>query len=244
MAVKVVAVIPARYSSKRFQGKVLSKIQGQPLLFHVWNSLVKSKKIDRLIITTDDARIAKTAESFGAEVIKSSSKHKTGTDRVVEISTKVSGDIFLNVQADNLGIKTAFINSIIEKFKTDRKFLFGTVVRKIDNDDLLFDPNRVKALLNKDNSAIWFSRFPLPYLQNSSDKKAKCKQFDFWEHIGIYLFKRAGLKKYSTWKQSELEKAESLEQLRILSNGEKIIAYKTINEILSIDNKEDLRRVS
>ena len=242
MAAKVVAIIPARYNSQRFNGKVLYPIAGMPLLYHIWKSIASAKSLSKLLITTDDQRIKAAAESFGAEVIMSSGRHRTGSDRVAEISEKVSGDIFINVQADNFGIKPAFINNLVANFAKDKTEKYGTVVKKIRNDNFLFNPNCVKTVLDKTDHALWFSRFPIPYLNNLKGK-TRNSQHNFWEHIGIYLFRKAGLKKYAGWKRTEAEKAESLEQLRILENGERIKVYKTTANIISIDNKDDLRRI-
>ncbi len=242
MAAKVVAIIPARYNSQRFNGKVLYPIAGMPLLYHIWKSISSSKSLNQLLITTDDKRIKNAAESFGADVLMSSSRHKTGSDRVAEISEKVSGDIFINFQADNFGIKPPFINNLVANFLRDKSEKYATVVKKIKNDNLLFNPNCVKTVLDQKDYALWFSRFPIPYL-NSFKGKTRNSQHNFWEHIGIYLFRKSGLRKYAAWKRSDTEKAESLEQLRILENGGRIKAYKTTANIISIDNKNDLRRI-
>ena len=240
---KVIAVIPARLNSKRFKGKVLYPFNEKPLLFYVWQPLMKAKEIDRVIIATDDKSIRKTAENFGAEVITTSKKHKTGTDRLAEIAKKIKGDIYINFQADNFGLKPKIIDKIITDFKNDKNAQCATLVKPITQDELLFDPNHVKVIFNKDNKALWFSRYPLPFLQNA-DNNQRTKQFQFYGHIGIYLFRKKVLTQFSKLNRTIYEKAESLEQLRLLENGIDIKIYKTKMKTVSIDCLEDLKKIT
>ncbi len=240
---KVIAVIPARLNSKRFKGKVLYPFNKKPLLFYVWQPLMKAKEIDRVIIATDDKSIKRTAENFGAEVISTSKKHKTGTDRLAEIAKKVRGDIYINFQADNFGLKSNTIDKIITDFKNDKNANCATLVKPITRDEMLFDPNHVKVIFNKDNNALWFSRYPLPFLQNAK-KTNRTKQFKFYGHIGIYLFRRKALTQFSKLKRTSYERAESLEQLRLLENGIDIKIYKTKMKTVSIDCLEDLKKIT
>ena len=239
---KVLCVIPARLDSKRFPGKVIYPLNGKPLLYYLHSELSKSKKIDKLVIATDNSEIKEVAEGFGAEVVRTSKKHKTGSDRAAEVCKKLGGDIILNIQADNFGLKAAHIDSLIEQFTVLKKINYATVVNRINSDDDLFDPNNVKAILDSDSNAITFSRFPIPYLRDYSENN-RFSQFKFYYHIGIYLFRKKGLLQFADWKRTSLEKAESLEQLRIIENGEKIRVFKTKLRPISIDTKEDMKKI-
>ncbi len=239
---KVTAIIPARLASKRFPKKVLYPFMGKPLIIHLYQELLKSKEIDRLVIATSDNEIIKAAQKYSAETVRTSSRHKTGSDRAAEAAKKIGGDIVLNIQGDNFGLKVQVIDSVIKKFKTLKNRQFATLANKIESDSELKDTNNVKLVLDKNSDAVFFSRSVIPYLQNSSQEKIT-SQFAFYHHIGIYLYRRAGLLAYSSWKRSPLEKAESLEQLRILEHTEKIRVFKTKMKPASIDTLEEMKKI-
>ncbi len=242
MPTKVIAVIPARLGSRRFKRKVLHLYRDKPLLFYVWDSLRKSRKIDRLLIATDSREIETAASDFGAETVMTSAGLRTGTDRMAEVARRVKGDVYINVQADNIGLKASVIDRLIDKFKAQKSVGFATMARRIGSDDELFDPDKVKVVFNRRGEALWFSRFPLPYLQGAV-KRNRARQYVFWEHIGIYFIRRPALQRFAKWGRSDLEKAESLEQLRVLENGEKMAVYQTTMKTVSIDSPMDLERI-
>ena len=242
MAERVTGVIPARLGSRRFSGKVLYPYQGKPLLFYVWNEVRKSRRIDRLVIATDSTEIMRAAESFGAEVIRTSARHRTGTDRVGEAVGHLGGDIVVNIQADNVGIKASGLSRIIGRMKEDRSIRYATLVSPIATDAELFDPNLVKAAVSADGHALWFSRLPIPYLQGVSGA-GRARKFSFWGHIGIYFFRRRGLEDFVSWGRSPLEKAESLEQLRILENNRRIRVFKTRMRLVTVDTPQDMKKL-
>ena len=242
MAERVTAVIPARLGSRRFSGKVLYPYKGKPLLFYVWNEVRKSRRIDRLVIATDSAEIIRAARSFGAEVLKTSARHRTGTDRVGEAVSRLGGDIVVNIQADNLGIKAAVLDRVIDRMTEDKSIHYATLVSPIATDAELFDPNLVKAVVSADGHALWFSRYPIPYLQGVS-KAGRAGRFAFWGHIGIYFFRRRALRDFVSWGRSPLEKAESLEQLRILENNRRIRVFKTRMRLVTVDTPQDMKKL-
>ena len=242
MSTQVIAVIPARLGSRRFKRKVLHPYQDKPLLFYVWDSIRKSRRIDRLLIATDSKEIMAAVSDFGAEAVMTSARLKTGTDRMAEVARRVKGDIYVNVQADNIGLKASVLDRMIDKFKAQKSVGFGTMARRIGSDDELFDPDKVKVIFNRRGEALWFSRFPLPYLQGAV-KRNRARQFVFWEHIGIYFMRRPALLQFTRWGRSDLEKAESLEQLRVLENGAKMAVYPTTMKTVSIDSPMDLERL-
>ncbi len=238
MGHRILAVIPARFQSRRFPGKPLSLIAGKPLLEHLYREASRSKLIGRVIVATDDERIYSAAEAFGGEAVYTSNRHRTGSDRSAEIMQKLGGDIIVSIQADHLGIKAADYDKVLKAMLVDRKISYATIARKIEDDSTLFDPNRVKLIIDESNHAIWFSRYPLPFLQGVDGNHQG--QFDFYYHIGIYFFRNVALKEYHHWRPGIFEKAESLEQLRILENHRKIRVFKTKSKIISIDAPEDL----
>lgn len=242
MASRVVAVIPARLGSKRFKDKVIHPFHGKPLLSYVWNAARKSKLIDRLIIATDSTKIKKIALGFGAEVMMTSKRHRCGSERVVELSRSIRADIYLNIQADNLGLRPAVLDRVIQKMQADSKIQFATIVKRIRTDDELFDPNKVKVTLDRLGYALWFSRYPIPFLQGAMEKD-RAGQFKYWGHIGVYLYRRSGLNLFAGWSPTANEKAESLEQLRILENGGRIMTYESKCNTISVDSLADLKKI-
>lgn len=229
--------------SRRFSGKVLHDYRGKPLLYYLWSELKKSRQIDRLVIATDAPEIAKAAEAFGADIIMTSKRHRSGSDRVAEAAQKTGGEIVINVQGDNIGLKAAVLDRAISKVKDDRSVKFATLARRIKTDEELFDPGVVKILTAADGRALWFSRFPLPYLQNATGR-GRVDQYRFLAHIGVYIFRRTALKAFGSWRASPAEKAESLEQLRILENGGRIEVFVTTSKAIAIDTPGDLQKIS
>jgi len=238
----VVAVIPARMASTRFAGKVLHKHRGRPLLYYVWRQAAAARLVDRPLIATDSALIEKTARSFGAEVVRTSKKPRTGTDRVAEAVAGETAQIIINIQADCFGLRPALLDRVVRAMKADRSLHYATLARPIQDDRELFDPGLVKVAVGHDGRALWFSRFPLPYLQHA-DSRPRTSQFDYLAHIGVYFFRRPALDAFARWKRTPLEKAESLEQLRIIENGGTMKVFRTSARIISIDTPEDLKKI-
>ena len=239
---RVVAVVPARLGSSRFPRKVLHPWRGKPLISYLLDELKRCRRIDHLVVATDSAEIETNLNDREVEVIRTSKRHRTGTDRVAEVMEKVRGDLIINIQADNIGLKARGLDLIIDRFVADRKSRFGTIARSIDNDEELSDPNTVKLVMDRDHSALWFSRYPLPYLQTAKSGE-RWRQYRYYHHIGVYLFRSTALRQFAGWRRGSLEKAESLEQLRILENGERLKVFLTKMKALSIDTPEDLKKL-
>jgi len=239
MKPRILAVIPARFASTRFPGKPLSPIAGKPLIQHIYQAASKSKLIDRVVVATDSPEIRAGVEKFGGETLMTSGNHKTGSDRAAEAMEKIGGRIIMNIQADHIGVTPAAYDRVLRAMLDDRTIRFATIARRVEDEAALYDPNRVKLVLDNDDFAFWFSRYPLPYLQGVDGNRLK--KFDFYYHVGTYFFRKAGLKMFHSWPQSSLEKAESLEQLRILEHRGKIKVFKIRNKILSIDAPNDLK---
>jgi 3-deoxy-manno-octulosonate cytidylyltransferase (CMP-KDO synthetase) len=241
--VTVAAVIPARLGSTRFPGKALFPFKGRPLLYHVWRQVIRAKEINEVWIATDSREIARAAENFDAQVIITSRRPRTGTDRIAEAMSGHPAEIVINIQGDCVGLNPGVLDRVVRAMKHDRAIESATLVRPVRGDDELFDPSLVKVVVDRKDRALWFSRLPLPYLQRPA-VGARSAQFRFLAHIGVYFFRRAMLDNFARWKRTPLEKAESLEQLRILENGGSIRVFRTAARTISIDKPEDIRKIS
>jgi 3-deoxy-manno-octulosonate cytidylyltransferase (CMP-KDO synthetase) len=240
---QVTAIIPARLESRRFSRKVLYPLKGKPLIFYVWKAARDARMIDRLFVATDSAEIGQAVNDFGGSVVMTSSRPRNGTERVAEAVSDMNSNIVLNIQADNLGLTGSILDRIINSMAADRQIAYATLAQTIDGRDWkqkLYNPNVVKVIGDRCGNAAWFSRYPIPYVKRPGRKRA-VDMYPFLEHIGVYFFRKKALTEYVNYPRGQAEKAESLEQLRILENGNKIKLYKTRAKIISVDNKKDLR---
>jgi 3-deoxy-manno-octulosonate cytidylyltransferase (CMP-KDO synthetase) len=233
----IVGFIPARYGSTRFPGKPLIEIHGKPMIQHVWERSLRSKYIDRLIVATDDKRIFNAVKKFGGEVVMTSRNHKSGTDRIGEAVKNIACDIVVNIQGDEPFIDPKNIDRAIEPLLEDKKLNVSTLCFKISDRAEIYDYNVVNVVFDKDYNCLYFSRYPIPY---NRDKKLDT---DYYKHIGLYVYRKKFLMELIKMKQTKMEKAERLEQLRILENGEKIRAVLTNKDSVSIDTEEDLEKL-
>lgn len=240
MKTKVLAIIPARLSSQRFPRKVLYKINGKSILEHLYREAKKAKLITKVIVATDSDEVINAVSKFGGEAVKTSKKHRTGSDRAFEVAENNVCEIAINIQADNLGIKANDLDKMLTDMKNDRTIKCATFAKKIESDDELYDPNRVKVIFDSNNDALWFSRYPLPFLQGEDGNRVE--KFNYYYHIGIYFYRKMFLKKFANNPRTALEKAESLEQLRILEYGGKIRVFKLKRKIWSIDTPNDAKK--
>jgi len=238
LILQVLGVIPARYDSKRFPGKPLFKIQGKTLLEWVYINSRRSRTIDRLIIATDDSRIANCAQSFGAEVFMSTTRHNCGSERVAEVANKIKAPIVVNIQGDEIGINAEIIRLAVNALKSDSKAWAGTIVHKIDDLKELKNPDLVKVVVDNNRRALYFSRNPIPYLSAKHIKNTV-----YYGHIGVYAFRNKYLQKFAGIKQGQLEKAEKLEQLRILENRGIISIATSKQKLISINRPRDVKSV-
>jgi 3-deoxy-manno-octulosonate cytidylyltransferase (CMP-KDO synthetase) len=154
-----------------------------------------------------------------------------------------SASIVINVQADCFGLPPTALDRVVTAMTEDRSIKYATLARRIGSDQELLDPGVVKVITTRDGRALWFSRYPLPYLQQAS-AGSRSRQFKFRGHIGVYFFRRSALEEYAGWKQTPLEKAESLEQLRILEHGRNMKVFNTSARTFSIDTPEDMKKIA
>jgi 3-deoxy-manno-octulosonate cytidylyltransferase (CMP-KDO synthetase) len=235
--IKIAGIIPARYESSRFPGKVLGDICGKPMLQWVYERAKKAKKLDYLAIAADDKRVKEEAERFGAEVIMTSRKHKTGTERVAEAIKSLDCKIVLNIQADEPLISFRAINKLCNSISQDKKINAATLASLVSFDNPLVDStDTVKIATDKNDFALYFSRLPIPYARNKLPHS-------FLIHIGVYGFRKDFLMKFIGFRKSRLEDIEKLEQLRILENNYKIKVIKTKYPTVSVDTPQELEKV-
>ncbi len=240
---KFYAIIPARYNSTRFPGKPLADIMGQSMVSRVYNQAISCSKIEGAWIATDDDRIANHLKDLNIPYIMTSSSHQSGTDRCREAAEKIpqilDTDVVINIQGDEPFISVNQIELICSCFDQPTTNI-ASLVKKLDTISKVQDPNTVKAVFNKHMEAVYFSRSPIPYIRDHQPEKWLSFQ-DFYKHLGIYAYRKNSLIEISQLEQSNLEIAESLEQLRWISNGYKIQLKITTEEALSIDNPSDLK---
>jgi 3-deoxy-manno-octulosonate cytidylyltransferase (CMP-KDO synthetase) len=226
---EVTGIIPVRYASLRFPGKPLASILGKPMVQWVYERALKSTYLQKLIIATDDKRIYEACQEFGADVRMTSPRHVSGTERVAEIAEALSSPYIINIQGDEPLIRAEMIDALISAMLQEEAHM-ATLAIKVNNLSLIKNPNIVKVVTDKQGYALYFSRSPLPF--QSSDY--------FFQHIGIYGYKRDFLLDMCQWPPSRLEQEEKLEQLRVLENGHRIKVVFTHFSTLSVDTPQDI----
>jgi len=234
----VVGVIPARYGSSRFRGKIIADIAGKPMIQWVFERARKSKLLDDLLVAVDDVRVQSIVEDFGGKAVMTGTHHQSGTDRIGEVIQKVQADILVNIQGDQPIFDPLMIDEAVQPFLENPEVYMSTLKTKIEKDEYN-NPDIVKVVVDDNDYALYFSRSLIPYPQYDID-------LNVYEHIGIYVYRKSFLQEYLTWPQGKLEKIESLEQLRVLEKGYKILVIETKSNSLagmSVDTMEDLKNV-
>jgi 3-deoxy-manno-octulosonate cytidylyltransferase (CMP-KDO synthetase) len=231
-------VIPARFSSSRFPGKVLALISSKTMLQHVYERASQARYLTGTIIATDDAAVYTAAKKFGARVAMTRPDHPSGTDRVAEVASAESAEIIVNIQGDEPLIDPDAIDAAILPLVHEPDVVMATLKKRIENPREISDPNVVKVVTDAKSDAIYFSRCPIPYLRPRSTGAP------YFKHIGLYVYRREFLLQYSSLPVGPLEQAERLEQLRAIENGFRIRVVETEYESLGVDTPEDLERVS
>jgi 3-deoxy-manno-octulosonate cytidylyltransferase (CMP-KDO synthetase) len=238
------ALIPARYASTRFPGKPLVMLGDKPIIQHVWDK--SAGILSHIYVATDDTRIYDTVNKFGGKAVMTSEHHRSGTDRCAEALEKVEAatglkfDAVINIQGDEPFIRPEQIKQLACLFD-DPSCQIGTLVKKIIDQEDIFDPNKPKVVLDNNGFALIFSRSPIPYLRGT-DLKDWPGGHVFYKHIGIYSYRADVLRQITKLPPSDIEQAESLEQLRWLSNGYRIKTAVTSHESIGIDTPADLER--
>ena len=232
----VIGVIPARYESTRLTYKLLRKICGKSLLQWTWDNASATYSLDRLIIACDHLEIKKEAEKFGAEVILTSPEHCSGTDRIAEAIRDIDAKVVINIQADEPLIHHSIIDRLAQEMLSDEELVMATVKKRIDQESEIDNPNVVKVVTTREDFAIYFSRFPIPFYRDRGSQPL------YYKHLGIYAYTKDFLYTFKNLPESSLEGAEKLEQLRVLEAGYKIKVVETQFDSCGVDTEEDLEK--
>jgi 3-deoxy-manno-octulosonate cytidylyltransferase (CMP-KDO synthetase) len=235
---KIIGMIPARYASTRFRGKVIADIVNKPMIQRVYEQANKSTMLDQLIVAVDDDRVYKTVKGFGGKVVMTSIGHESGTDRIAEAIENIDADIVVNIQGDQPLFDARMIEEAVQPMLEDPNIQMSTLKTKIGKEDYN-DPAVVKVVVDENDYALYFSRSLIPYSRDEI-------KMDVYEHVGLYIYRKDFLLKMSKLPRTYLEKIEMLEQLRVLENGYKIKVIETKCESvsgISVDTPEDLIKV-
>lgn len=241
---KILGIIPARYASSRFPGKPVALISSKPMIQWVYERA--SELFRELYVATDNAQIASVVESFGGRYVLTSEKHRSGTDRCAEAlslirkKTSQNFDVVVNIQGDEPFIQTKQLSLLVESFK-QKDIHIATLIKQIDCNEDVFNPTKPKVVVSKNGKALYFSRSPIPYFRDE-EQNAWVDSHRYFKHIGLYAYRSDVLEDICQLPQSNLEIAESLEQLRWLENGYHIHAEETDIESISVDTPEDLQK--
>ncbi len=227
-----IGVIPVRFGSTRFPGKPLAPILGRPMIQWVYEGARASKRLARIVIATDDERIAAAARGFGAEAVMTSPGCASGTDRAAEAAASSSCDFVINIQGDEPLVSGEMLDELVRGLEESGAPM-ATLVARVERLELLNDPHIVKVVADGGGYALYFSRSALPH---------GCSDY-FYQHIGIYGYARDFLLGYKVLPPSRLEEAEKLEQLRALENGRRIRLIEIPSPTLSVDTPADIIKV-
>jgi 3-deoxy-manno-octulosonate cytidylyltransferase (CMP-KDO synthetase) len=235
---RIVGVIPARYGSSRFEGKVLADIAGKPMIQWVYERVSQSKTLDELFVAVDDPRVQSKVEGFGGKAIMTAAHHKSGTDRIAAVVENMEADIIVNIQGDQPLIDPNMIDEAVGPMIDNQEIRMSTLKREIGKDEF-DDPGVVKVVVDEKDFALYFSRSLIPYPRDDENLRV-------YEHVGLYVYRKDFLLEISRMPQGYLEKIESLEQLRVMEKGYKILVVETkMDRVagISVDTPEDLARV-
>jgi 3-deoxy-manno-octulosonate cytidylyltransferase (CMP-KDO synthetase) len=246
MTKKFIAIIPSRFGSSRFPGKPLADIAGKSMIQRVYEQVIQA--VDEVWVATDDERIAEAVRNFGGKVVMTSTDHRSGTDRCAEAVRKVSletgieFEVVINVQGDEPFIQPQQITILQKPFIDNPGTEIATLVQRIQQSDVLFNPAEAKVALDIHGNALFFSRLPIPMVFRS-EQSEWIEKFSYACHVGIYAYRTDILEKLSRLPEGLLEQAESLEQLRWLENGYKIKTVLTTHSTVGIDTPEELEKI-
>jgi len=237
---RIVGIIPARWASTRLPGKPLADLAGKPLIEHVWRRAIKAKRLSRVLVATDDKRIAETVRGFGGEAVMTPANCASGTDRLAWVARTLSCDVVVNIQGDEPFLVPATIDRLVEPFERDRKLAMSTLAAPLPSEDFP-NPNAVKVVCALNGNALYFSRAPIPHARDRAGQ-SHTPTTNALLHIGMYAYRKAFLLQFAHWTRTTLEKLEQLEQLRALEHGAAIRVVRVSKATLSVDTPEDLEK--
>jgi 3-deoxy-manno-octulosonate cytidylyltransferase (CMP-KDO synthetase) len=232
---KTVAMIPARYAASRFPGKLLQQLGGKSVIRYTYDATVETGLFEQVIVVTDSDAIEAEINKAGGICKRSQQTHESGSDRIAEIATSMDIDVIVNVQGDTPFIKKEPLAKLINVF-ADPSIQVASLMQKITDPALINAPNVVKVVTDLNQDALYFSRSCIPYQREGLPSTS------YFEHIGVYAFRKEALLNFTTWPVSQLEATEKLEQLRYLEHGIKIRMVETDYNSVAIDTPEDLER--
>jgi 3-deoxy-D-manno-octulosonate cytidylyltransferase len=234
---KVAALIPARYDSQRYPGKLLKDLAGKTIIRRTYEAAHETGLFDEVVVVTDHLDIYDEIVSHGGKALMSQKEHATGTDRIAEFADVIEADIIINIQGDEPFINETSLNNLIKVFEADANEMIdiASLMMPITNKEDFFNPNNVKVVVDVDQMAMYFSRAPIPYSRDKIFEKA-------FKHIGVYAFRKSALMMIPHIPQTELEQIEKLENLRFLEFGFNIYMVETDSVNFGIDTEEDLQK--
>jgi 3-deoxy-manno-octulosonate cytidylyltransferase (CMP-KDO synthetase) len=233
-----VGIIPARFGSSRLEGKVIKAVGEKPLIQLVYEAARTARRLDDIIVATDDRLVADIVSGFGARAVLTSPAHRSGSDRLAEVAATIDCTIVVNIQGDEPMIRGEMIDATVGILLNEPELEVATLATVIREPKDARDPNVVKVVRDIHGNALYFSRAPVPYVRNGTERGGR-----FLKHIGLYAYRKSLLMRFTKWPQTELEKLEKLEQLRILEHGVKIRVLDTPHDPIGVDTAEDLERV-
>ncbi len=239
---KVIAIIPARYQSNRFEGKPLAFIGGKPMIQHVVERAKKVKLLSRVVVATDDKRIADVVQGFGGEFVITKPNHLTGTDRLAEAAELLDideHDVIVNIQGDQPLFPEEIVEQVAGPLLADPALPMSTLIYKIIRPEEIHDPNHVKTVFDCHFNALYFSRSPIPFQRNPEESE----QPTYYKHLGFYAYRKGFLVTFVGLPEGEWEKFEKLEQLRALEFGYSIRVALTEHDSIEVDTPKDIERV-
>ena len=239
---KVVAIIPARYHSNRFEGKPLALIDGKPMIQHVVERARRVAMLSRVVVATDDERIAETVAGFGGEYVMTASDHASGTDRLAEAAELLGideQDVVVNIQGDQPLFDPEAVRQVAGPLLADPALPMATLIYKIIRPEEINDPNHVKTVFDCHDNALYFSRAPIPFQRNPEERIAPT----YYKHLGFYAYRKGFLLTFVALPEGEWERFEKLEQLRALEYGYTIRVILTEHDSIEVDTPADALRV-
>lgn len=235
---KTVAIIPARLASTRLPQKLLKTVAGKTILEWTYLNAKKATTLNDIIIACDDQALLDVAQRIGAKAYLTSVDHQSGTDRIAELLPMTDADLIINIQADEPLLHTEVIDDLVKAMQSEPEIQMGTAVIKLKEHKDIINPNVVKAVIDNNNCAAYFSRSPIPYNRDNIDN------VDYYKHFGIYAYRKSFLANFKNLPSSPLEQTEKLEQLRVISAGYKIKTVLATQDSIGVDTQEDLNKVA
>lgn len=239
-SLRIVAGIPARYQASRFPGKPLARLAGRAMIEHVYRRAAAVAEIGRVIVATDDERIAAAVTAFGGEARLTRADHRSGTDRLAEVFEQVECDVVVNVQGDEPLLEPEAIRQALESLLLDARLRVSTLKTRIRDLQTLVSPNAVKVVTDAEGWAVNFSRQPDPPMEPGG--AVDLERVAYFKHLGLYVYRRDFLLEFARWSATPREEAEKLEQLRMLEHGVRVKVVETPYDSIGVDTPDDLAR--